>query len=153
MYEGTWTIRPCPHRAQAELVSSLGISELTAGVLVRRGYGDPEQARAFLAVGAARRRCWRRASLLPCLARFALPRVDLRDGRERADASSAKVAFKKSLRVARVSCPSPFNPFILSTLPVPVVQRIEQGFPNPTGFPSHEGSGASTSCQKPPIRA
>src|SRR5205823_6425823 len=49
MYEGTWTIRPCPHRAQAELVSSLGISELTAGVLVRRGYGDPETARAFLA--------------------------------------------------------------------------------------------------------
>src|SRR5438105_1202115 len=49
MYEGTWTIRPCPHRAQAELASSLGISELTAGVLVRRGYGDPETARAFLA--------------------------------------------------------------------------------------------------------
>src|SRR5205823_353121 len=38
-----------PHRAQAELASSLGISELTAGVLVRRGYGDPETARAFLA--------------------------------------------------------------------------------------------------------
>jgi single-stranded-DNA-specific exonuclease len=49
MYEGTWTIRPCPHRAQAELASSLGISELTAGVLVRRGYDDPETARAFLA--------------------------------------------------------------------------------------------------------
>ena len=48
MYEGTWTVRPCPHRAQAELASSLGISELTAGVLVRRGYGDPETARAFL---------------------------------------------------------------------------------------------------------
>src|SRR5947208_1805769 len=49
MYEGMWTIRPCPHRAQAELASSLGISELTAGVLVRRGYADPETARAFLA--------------------------------------------------------------------------------------------------------
>src|SRR5438477_1294310 len=49
MYEGTWTIRPCPHRAQAELASSLGISELTAGVLVRRGYGDADAARAFLA--------------------------------------------------------------------------------------------------------
>jgi single-stranded-DNA-specific exonuclease len=49
MHEGTWTIRPCPHRVQAELVSSLGVSELTAGVLVRRGYGDPETARAFLA--------------------------------------------------------------------------------------------------------
>ena len=33
MHEGTWTIRPCPHRVQAELASSLGISELTAGVV------------------------------------------------------------------------------------------------------------------------
>src|SRR5437764_14939591 len=49
MYEGTWTIRPCPLRAQAELASSLGISELTASVLVRRGYSDPAAARAFLA--------------------------------------------------------------------------------------------------------
>ncbi len=48
MHEGTWTIRPCPHRVQAELAQTLGISELTAGVLVRRGYGDPEEARAFL---------------------------------------------------------------------------------------------------------
>jgi single-stranded-DNA-specific exonuclease len=31
------------------LVASLGISELTASVLVRRGYGDPENARLFLA--------------------------------------------------------------------------------------------------------
>src|SRR5438105_1207029 len=49
MHEGTWTIRPCPHRVQAELASSLGISELTAGVLVRRGYDDPAAAQAFLA--------------------------------------------------------------------------------------------------------
>ena len=49
MHEGTWTIRPCPHRVQAELAQTLGISELTAGVLVRRGYDDPEEARAFLA--------------------------------------------------------------------------------------------------------
>jgi len=48
MHEGTWTISPCPHRVQADLAESLGISELTAGVLVRRGYGDPEEARAFL---------------------------------------------------------------------------------------------------------
>ncbi|HVP75093.1 MAG TPA: single-stranded-DNA-specific exonuclease RecJ [Gaiellaceae bacterium] len=48
MHEGTWTMRPCPHRVQAELARSLGISELTAGVLVRRGYDDPEEARAFL---------------------------------------------------------------------------------------------------------
>jgi single-stranded-DNA-specific exonuclease len=49
MHEGAWTIRPCPHRVQAELAASLGISELTAGVLVRRGYDDPAVARAFLA--------------------------------------------------------------------------------------------------------
>jgi len=34
---------------QAELARSLGISELTAGVLVRRGYDEPETARTFLA--------------------------------------------------------------------------------------------------------
>src|SRR5438132_4152596 len=49
MHEGTWTIRPCPHRVQAELAADLGISELTASVLVRRGYSDPAAARAFLA--------------------------------------------------------------------------------------------------------
>jgi single-stranded-DNA-specific exonuclease len=48
MHEGTWTIRPCPHRPQTELARELGISELTAGVLVRRGFSDPEDARAFL---------------------------------------------------------------------------------------------------------
>ncbi len=48
MHEGTWTIRPCPHRVQAELARSLGISELTASVLIRRGYDDPAEARAFL---------------------------------------------------------------------------------------------------------
>jgi single-stranded-DNA-specific exonuclease len=49
MHEGTWTLRPCPHEVQAELASALGVSELTAGVLVRRGYDDPAAARAFLA--------------------------------------------------------------------------------------------------------
>src|SRR5437588_555103 len=49
MHEGTWTISPCPHRVQAELAAALEISELTAGVLVRRGYDDPAAARAFLA--------------------------------------------------------------------------------------------------------
>ena len=48
MHEGTWTIGPCPHRVQAELAASLGISELTASVLVRRGFTDPAAARAFL---------------------------------------------------------------------------------------------------------
>jgi single-stranded-DNA-specific exonuclease len=48
MHEGTWTISPCPHRVQAQLAQSLGISELTASVLARRGYTDPADARAFL---------------------------------------------------------------------------------------------------------
>src|SRR5690242_7764432 len=49
MYEGSWTIRPCPHREAGALAEALGVSETTASVLVRRGYGDPAQARAFLA--------------------------------------------------------------------------------------------------------
>src|SRR5436190_18250250 len=49
MHEGTWTLRPCPHRLQTGLAQTLGISELTASVLVRRGYEDPDEARAFLA--------------------------------------------------------------------------------------------------------
>ena len=48
MHEGTWTIRPCPHRVQAKLAADLGISDLTAAVLIRRGYSDPAAARAFL---------------------------------------------------------------------------------------------------------
>jgi single-stranded-DNA-specific exonuclease len=48
MQEGTWTLRPCPHGVQAELARSLGIGELTASILVRRGYTDPAEARAFL---------------------------------------------------------------------------------------------------------
>jgi single-stranded-DNA-specific exonuclease len=49
MSEGIWTIRPCPHRQASDLAKELGLGEITASVLVRRGYGDPEQARAFLA--------------------------------------------------------------------------------------------------------
>src|SRR5213080_1677352 len=49
MSEGIWTIRPCPHRQASALSKELGLSEITASVLVRRGYGDPEVARAFLA--------------------------------------------------------------------------------------------------------
>jgi single-stranded-DNA-specific exonuclease len=49
MQQGSWTIRPCPHRESSALVQELGISEITASVLVRRGYGDPDEARAFLA--------------------------------------------------------------------------------------------------------
>jgi single-stranded-DNA-specific exonuclease len=49
MHEGTWTMRPCPRREVEALAGELGLSEVTASVLVRRGYGDPEKARAFLA--------------------------------------------------------------------------------------------------------
>lgn len=49
MQQGNWTIRPCPHRQSSALARELDISEITASVLVRRGYGDPEEARAFLA--------------------------------------------------------------------------------------------------------
>jgi single-stranded-DNA-specific exonuclease len=49
MQEGTWTISPCPHRQAESLAQALGLSEITASVLVRRGYGDHETARAFLA--------------------------------------------------------------------------------------------------------
>jgi single-stranded-DNA-specific exonuclease len=47
--QGSWTIRPCPSREVALLARELGISEITAAVLVRRGYGVPETARSFLA--------------------------------------------------------------------------------------------------------
>jgi single-stranded-DNA-specific exonuclease len=49
MSEGIWTIRPCPHRQASALARELGLSEITASVLVRRGYGNPDAARAFLA--------------------------------------------------------------------------------------------------------
>ena len=49
MHDGTWTLADCPSDAQAELVRALGISELTASVLVRRGYTDPAVAARFLA--------------------------------------------------------------------------------------------------------
>jgi single-stranded-DNA-specific exonuclease len=48
MHEGTWTLGDCPPETQAELVRTLGISEVTAAVLVRRGYTDPATARRFL---------------------------------------------------------------------------------------------------------
>src|ERR671919_675281 len=48
MREGTWTLRPCPRRDVVALAKALEVSETTAGVLVRRGYGDPGEARAFL---------------------------------------------------------------------------------------------------------
>jgi len=49
MHEGTWTLSPCPPRSSSALAKELDINEITASVLVRRGYGDPGEARAFLA--------------------------------------------------------------------------------------------------------
>jgi single-stranded-DNA-specific exonuclease len=48
MHDGTWTLADCPPAAQAGLVRALGVSDLTAAVLVRRGYDDPDEARRFL---------------------------------------------------------------------------------------------------------
>ena len=45
---GVWTIDPFDHAAVATLVRELGLSEVTASVLVRRGYGDPDAAGRFL---------------------------------------------------------------------------------------------------------
>lgn len=42
-------MRPCPRGEVRELAQALGVGDVTASVLVRRGYGDPEKARAFLA--------------------------------------------------------------------------------------------------------
>ncbi|HEX3455570.1 MAG TPA: DHH family phosphoesterase, partial [Gaiellaceae bacterium] len=48
MHDGTWTLADCPPDDQGELVRALGISPLTAAVLVRRGHSDPADARRFL---------------------------------------------------------------------------------------------------------
>jgi single-stranded-DNA-specific exonuclease len=48
MQHGSWTIRPCPRGEVEGLVRELGLSETAASVLVRRGYGDPALAEAFL---------------------------------------------------------------------------------------------------------
>src|SRR5438105_2793616 len=48
MHDGIWTLRPCPHRQASELAAALEISELTATVLVRRGYDDAAKAQRFL---------------------------------------------------------------------------------------------------------
>jgi single-stranded-DNA-specific exonuclease len=49
MQAGTWTLRPCPRQEVVALAQELGVSETTASVLVRRGYGEPGDARTFLA--------------------------------------------------------------------------------------------------------
>jgi single-stranded-DNA-specific exonuclease len=47
--QGAWTIKACASDDVQALARALEISELTASVLVRRGYPDAEEAAAFLA--------------------------------------------------------------------------------------------------------
>jgi single-stranded-DNA-specific exonuclease len=49
MRSGGWTIKACRPDVVHTLASELGLSELTASVLVRRGYDQPETAKTFLA--------------------------------------------------------------------------------------------------------
>src|SRR6187551_44207 len=48
MFEGTWPIERCEHAEVRALAEALEIGEVTAAVLLRRGYRDVERARAFL---------------------------------------------------------------------------------------------------------
>jgi single-stranded-DNA-specific exonuclease len=48
---GGWYIRPCSQQEALRVAQELEISETTARVLVRRGYGDPDIARRFFAGG------------------------------------------------------------------------------------------------------
>jgi len=49
MQQGSWTLRDTDVGGAAALARDLGIGELVATVLVRRGYREPEHARRFLA--------------------------------------------------------------------------------------------------------
>jgi single-stranded-DNA-specific exonuclease len=46
---GSWTIATVDTASVAALAGELGVSDVTASVLQRRGYGDPDEARRFLA--------------------------------------------------------------------------------------------------------
>ncbi|MGH3001129.1 MAG: hypothetical protein ACRDM1_00400, partial [Gaiellaceae bacterium] len=43
-----WELEPCSHGEVRALASALGIDQVTASVLVRRGLGADEDARRFL---------------------------------------------------------------------------------------------------------
>jgi single-stranded-DNA-specific exonuclease len=45
---GTWQLDPCSYGDVRALAAELSLDEITASVLVRRGYGAPEEARRFL---------------------------------------------------------------------------------------------------------
>ena len=44
-----WSATPYSYAAADRLVRELGLSSTAAAILVRRGYGEPESARVFLA--------------------------------------------------------------------------------------------------------
>jgi single-stranded-DNA-specific exonuclease len=48
MLDGSWSIRSCASVSVDALRRELGLSEIAASVLVRRGYDSPDAARAFL---------------------------------------------------------------------------------------------------------
>ena len=48
MASGTWQLEPCAYADVRALAAELELDEVTAGVLVRRGYGDAADARRFL---------------------------------------------------------------------------------------------------------
>jgi single-stranded-DNA-specific exonuclease len=48
MQSGTWQLEPCAHDDVNALATALSIDDVTASVLVRRGYGEVEDARRFL---------------------------------------------------------------------------------------------------------
>src|SRR5947209_8049258 len=48
MATGTWQLEPCAYADIRALAAELGLDDVTAGVLVRRGYCDPADARRFL---------------------------------------------------------------------------------------------------------
>jgi single-stranded-DNA-specific exonuclease len=48
MQTGTWQLSPCSHAAVRSLADALSIDEVTASVLVRRGFGEVEDAQRFL---------------------------------------------------------------------------------------------------------
>src|SRR5579875_3535858 len=48
MTAATWELEPCSYEDVRALAAALDLDEVTATVLVRRGYTDPDEARRFL---------------------------------------------------------------------------------------------------------
>src|SRR4051812_7471472 len=51
MHQGSWTLPSCDPGLAASLARELDVSEIVAGVLVRRGFADADSARRFLDAG------------------------------------------------------------------------------------------------------